>query len=246
MTMDDDTDSQDDWIYEVRFQDSVWTLEQTLAWIVTKDAITTGSLSPESLAEISYEDAWQNLKDRDLLVARCLKYVAFMSDHSIRSELSTAHREIIQALRAGQLVATWKLGRQMRTDITRFHWMDYSIERNARGFLDVEGGDMIDGNQLRVERDEVLKIWPQELPARASARKDEKNATELLTKRMKESPNNPTMTKNEALDWLKSQFPSLGVRAGDRAWASAIELAKATAWGEGGRRPSANRNRTPI
>ncbi|WP_157182106.1 hypothetical protein [Methylobacterium sp. WSM2598] len=245
----DDECSSDDFFYnayEERFRNPIWTLEQLLAWIVSKDPTTVGSLSAESLQEISHEDAWQKLHDDYFLISYALKRIAFMSEASIAAELAVARRQAMQELQGGRLIATWKIPRQARAEIARYHWMDHDMERNAWGFLDVAGGDLIDGSDVRVEKDNVLKIWPEALLGRALVKEEEKVAIQLLAKLMKESPDTPTKTKEEALDWVRSQAPSLGTRAGDRAWARAIELAGATAWAEGGRRPSSNRNRTPT
>ncbi len=237
---------EDDWYYLGRFQDQFWTLEQLLAWIATGDPKIVGSLSVEGLEGIPYREAWDKTRDKYLLIERAIGCADLDEKAIIRIKLSSAHNAVIQELRSGRLVLTWKLCGKMREEIARFHWVDHDFERNVRGFLDVEGGNRNEDSLVRVERDQVLKIWPEVSSEQGPTVKDVTQATRLLTKLMKESQEKPTMTREEALDWVRAQVPSLGVRAGKDAWKEAMVQARAPAWGKSGRRPSDNRNGTPT
>lgn len=235
------------------FDDVFWTIEQALAWIITRERKVVNSVSAEALSSAAHRDVYRTMPAWDGWLIPKITQTSSLhwDDAELRGAASTALTELSRALQSAQLIASWRPpGKaQCRTEIPRLFWIDNSVIRNALGFLDVTAGSDEDDNLVRIERSAVMAHWPEKLHAGPAAGhttvKAKSTAVRLLTELMKASRDVPTMTKEQALKMLATEVPGLSATQARQAWAEAVESASAPVWKKGGRRPSQNLIETP-
>ncbi|SFU78036.1 hypothetical protein SAMN02799631_02235 [Methylobacterium sp. 174MFSha1.1] len=224
------------------FKEPYWTLEQVIAWIAYRKPRIAGAVSDSSLEDIDCERSEIDLRFWHKMIAPVIVKIEGIPRTVVWDALHSAITELRFQLKAGKIVATWKWQERERAAIPKLHWIDHGIKCNKFDYLDVKGGNPKGGSLIRLDRGEVLKLWPAETP-KISA---ENRATELLKGLMEQSLENPAMTRDDAIQWARNQVPSLGVQAGLRAWRAAVKQAGAKAWSKAGPRSRANRNGTPT
>jgi hypothetical protein len=233
------------------FDAPLWTFEQTLSWILTRSRKVAGLNSSGALAaalsaiahEIEFDPADQVASP--MCLRECLD-----QDPGARKLYRRISQRLLYALKKGrEPIPTW--GTKEDGDgwpcIDRMYWLDHVIEPDHDGCLRDSRTDGCYtpgyGNykRIRVDRDAVLKEWEepplqrQQSFRRTSAR--EARARRLICEIMRQSPEVPTMSKEDVYIEIKRQVPGLGSRPFDRAWHDAIKDAEAQAWSRPGPRP---------
>ncbi len=133
------------------------------------------------------------------------------------------------------------------------HWIDYNIDFSRDGILtDIRPTSTNPFHSryedIRAERDEILKRWPEKESIPVGISKAVSDACRYFCSMMRASPDFPTMTKGEAIKIAKARFPGLSERGAIGAWDKAVQDAGAAAWSKPGRRPKKNQgteNETP-
>jgi hypothetical protein len=99
-------------------------------------------------------------------------------------------------------------------------------------------------DHIRVERDAVLKKWPEKSPKAAATGTGAKQAQLWFLEEIRKSPDNRTMTKDGAIRAMMSRF-NITKGAAEKAREWAIAEANAPAWTRAGPGKSNHRNRIP-
>jgi hypothetical protein len=141
-------------------------------------------------------------------------------------------------LQTGAITASGRPHRpsgQARCLIPKIAWIDLSKINFFEG--NPESVGLAAGNEplyddVRIERDRVLAIWPA-VPGRIGATaREESECRRNLVEMMQANPEKPRL-KGE----VRCEYPKIGKNAFNRAWSDAVRESRALNWSAPGKRP---------
>jgi hypothetical protein len=219
-------------------EDAYWTLEQAVSWILTSDRELVARNSASALASHigRYDTGPKIHKTRQTPLLQFAE-----ANREAKKLFTKAMGELNTALQRGELVASGiPKGSRDRVLIDRIYWVDHLINEGPDGVL-IDGKGRLGRfsaryDHIRIEQAAVLNKWPEKSPKAAATGTGAKQAQRWLLGKIRESPHEPTMRRDETIQVMMSLF-NISREAAKRARELALAEANAPAWTRPGRPP---------
>jgi hypothetical protein len=223
------------------FNARYWTLEQALSWMLTRDQELVVRNSGEALTALvaEYQLGTSHHEPPRTPLAQFLD-----EGHEARQAYRRCMRDLYRNLKEGRLRALGELKSfRHRVEIEPQHWIDYTIAHGSDGLLsdrrfdEPSSQDSGRYRRIRLERTDILKIWPLEqpdAPEKAAARKQtnalRRRAVDWIGELIETNRDNP-IKRETVIEMVIEQIPGLKPRAAREARAQAIKEKNAKNWG---------------